>query len=60
LIGNNNLAVSTTCHSPKDDIDAAYLPVQWGASKNEWDGGLGHCCFPGFGVEIPKQGGKYR
>lgn len=40
-----SVAISAACHRPKNDIDAAYLPVQWGEIKNDMVDETGHCCF---------------
>lgn len=48
VAGSCSVAISAACHKPKEDVDAAFLAVSWGAtaprdldSKEE----VGHCCF---------------
>ena len=50
-------AISAACHPPADDVDAAFLPVQWGvvSSRN----GVGHCSFSSQLVAPPIPGRRY-
>ena len=60
LVGNNSLAISAACHPPQDDVDAAFLPVMWGAVSHENGDMRGHCCLTSHEVEEPKYGGWYQ
>ncbi|KAK0926466.1 hypothetical protein LTR29_017860 [Friedmanniomyces endolithicus] len=51
-------ALSASCHRPKEDFDAAYLPVGWGAVGNGEDGD-GHCCFTSEDTHELVPGKKY-
>lgn len=45
VAGSCSVAIAAAAHRPKGDLDAAFLPVQWGeVSKGETDE-VGHCCF---------------
>lgn len=57
LAGSCSAAISAACHRPKEDLDAAVLPVQWGAVST--DGRIGHCCFTSFDVSTPVKGKPY-
>ena len=64
LAGSCSMAIAAACHRPEDDIDAAYLPVQWGEpsqpgleSKGEY--AVRHCCFTSHPVELPVPGRMY-
>ena len=57
LAGNCSAAISAACHQPEEDVDAALLPVSWGAlSTND---PIGHCCFTSFDVSPPVEGELY-
>ena len=46
-----SVAIAAACHRPKDDVDAAYLPVSWGEVKrHDSDEALDvyHCCLTSF------------
>jgi hypothetical protein len=66
LAGTCSAAISAACHPPKDDVDAAFLPVQWGAVKMEngqdesIEGDIGHCTFTSCEVMAPQEGKQYR
>ncbi|MCJ1428446.1 hypothetical protein MMC29_006356 [Sticta canariensis] len=57
LAGSCSAAISAACHRPKGDLDAAVLPVLWGAVSIE--GRIGHCCFTSFDVSTPVKGKPY-
>lgn len=40
-----SVALAAAAHRPKDDVDAAFLPVQWGEVRGEGTDEVGHCCF---------------
>lgn len=45
VAGSCSVAIAAATHRPKSDVDAAYLPVQWGEVNNEGTEEVGHCCF---------------
>jgi len=45
VAGSCSAVLSAACHPPKHDVDAAYLPVRWGAVSNASNEEVGHCCF---------------
>ena len=46
VAGSCSVAISAACHRPKDDVDAAYLPVSWGeVPRDDPDDDVHHCCF---------------
>ncbi|KAK3069871.1 hypothetical protein LTR53_011458 [Teratosphaeriaceae sp. CCFEE 6253] len=52
VAGSCSVALAAACHPPKDDGDAAYLPLRWGAvgeetgeAGEEGDATIGHCSF---------------
>jgi hypothetical protein len=45
VAGSCSVALAAAAHRPKHDVDAAYLPVQWGELHREGTEELGHCCF---------------
>ena len=57
LAGSCSAAISAACHRPEEDVDAALLPVLWGAVSTE--GPIGHCCFTSFEVSPPVEGKLY-
>jgi len=60
LVGNNSLAISAACHPPEDDVDAAFLPVMWGAVNHESEDMPGHYYLTSHEVEAPKDEGWYQ
>ena len=61
-------ALSSACHQPTKDIDAAFGAVQWGVPEGDTgdtflrvaDGKqIGHCCFTSFPVTQPIDGLLY-
>ena len=59
LVGSCSAAISAACHRPWDDVDAATLPVLWGAVSGKEEGGPGHCCFTSFDTSPPVEGEVY-
>lgn len=53
VVGSCSLAISAACHRPKDDPDAAYLPVNWGEIPHEDPRRSCHCCFTSQDVVEP-------
>ena len=45
VVGSASVAIAAACHRPKDDVDAAYLPVSWGEVKQSEFDQVGHCTF---------------
>ena len=45
VAGSCSVAIAAACHRPKDDLDAAFLPVSWGEVNHEGTEDVGHCCF---------------
>lgn len=54
-----SVAIAAACHRPKDDVDAAYLPVQWGEIYDHRTNEMGHCCFTSQAVEPLVPGRMY-
>jgi len=52
LASSCSAAISAACHAPRDDGDAAVLPVMWGVVKEEVNG-VGHCSFTSDEVVSP-------
>ena len=60
LVGSCSAAISAACHPPGEDVDAATLPVLWGAlSHPQEDGTVGHCCFTSLETSPPVEGEAY-
>ncbi|KAK4499429.1 hypothetical protein PRZ48_009943 [Zasmidium cellare] len=60
IAGSCSLAIAAACHRPKDDVDAARKPVQWGEVVGEGGNGeVGHCCFTSQPVTSPIPGRLY-
>ena len=53
VVGSCSVAIAAACHRPKDDEDAAYLPVAWGEVVSEGTTDIGHCCFTSRTVYEP-------
>ena len=54
IVGSCSVAIAAACHRPKDDVDAAYLPVSYGEVKHsESDGApdVYHCSFTSHEVQ---------
>lgn len=51
VVSSCSVAIAAACHRPKDDLDAAYLPVQWGEVQGIEMDETGHCCFTSQAVE---------
>lgn len=68
LAGTCSASISAACHRPEGDVNAAFLPVQWGAVKVDQEDddelhdedAIGHCSFTSFEVTQPEVGKKYR
>lgn len=59
VAGSCSAAISAACHRPTDDIDAAFMPVQWGAVSSDEADDIGHCCFTSRVVESVVSGRTY-
>ena len=60
IVGSCSAAISAACHAPREDVDAATLPLLWGAvSHPQGDGTVGHCCFTSFEASPPVEGEAY-
>lgn len=59
LVGSCSAAISAACHRPREDIDAATLPVLWGAVSGQEECAVGHCCFTSFEASPPVEGKAY-
>ncbi|CAD6588975.1 MAG: hypothetical protein ASARMPRED_003851 [Alectoria sarmentosa] len=59
LVGSCSAAISAACHRPREDIDAATLPVLWGAVSGQEECAVGHCCFTSFEASPPVKGKAY-
>ena len=59
LVGSCSAAISAACHRPSGDIDAATLPLLWGAVSGQDKGAVGHCCFTSFEASPPVEGKLY-
>ena len=59
LVGSCSAAISAACHQPREDVDAATLPLLWGAVNGQEDGAIGHCCLTSFGTSPPVEGKLY-
>lgn len=62
VAGSCSVAIAAACHRPREDVDAAFLPVQWGevvsVSRNDGEE-VGHCCFTSLDVEPMVRGKMY-
>ena len=60
---NCSAAISSACHPPEADIDAASKPLQWGVTGEvvETNAGerIGHCSFTSLEVTAPVDGQLY-
>ena len=60
---NCSAAISSACHLPEGDIDAASKPLQWGVTGEavETNAGekIGHCSFTSLEVTAPVEGQLY-
>ena len=59
VAGSCSVAISAACHRPKDDIDAAYLPVSWGEVSPESEDAVGHATFTSLPVQRLTEGHLY-
>ncbi|KAI9813664.1 MAG: hypothetical protein M1827_003735 [Pycnora praestabilis] len=59
LVGSCSVAISAACHRVSDDVDAAFLPLMWGAVSEGEHGVPGHCTFSSEEVAAPIKGTLY-
>ncbi|KAI6820880.1 hypothetical protein KC332_g9447 [Hortaea werneckii] len=59
VAGSCSVALAAAAHRPKDDVDAAFLPVQWGEVRSEGTDEVGHCCFTSQEVHDLMPGRRY-
>lgn len=59
VAGSCSVALAAAAHRPKDDVDAAFLPVQWGEVRSEGTDEVGHCCFTSHDVHDLAPGRRY-
>lgn len=59
VVGSCSVAIASACHRPKDDEDAAYLPVAWVEVHHEGTTDVGHCTFTSQQVYEPVKGRLY-
>ena len=70
LVGSCSAAISAACHQPKEDVNAAELPLMWGVVQEEEterecfrdeadEQTPEHCCFTSFPVSQPENGRTY-
>ncbi|KAI7276321.1 hypothetical protein KC345_g6807 [Hortaea werneckii] len=59
VAGSCSVALAAAAHRPKDDVDAAFLPVQWGEVRSEGTDEVGHCCFTSHDVHDLTPGRRY-
>lgn len=59
LLGNCSAVISAACHRPKEDENAARLPVRWGAVGDADGRGIGHCALTSMEVTKPIAGRLY-
>ncbi|RMY19582.1 hypothetical protein D0866_12777 [Hortaea werneckii] len=59
VAGSCSVALAAAAHRPKSDVDAAFLPVQWGDVNSEGTDEIGHCCFTSEEVHDLIEGRMY-
>ena len=59
VAGSCSVAIAAAAHRPKDDVDAAFMPVAWGAVVTEDSSDVGHCCFTSDDVHEMVPGRRY-
>lgn len=59
IVGSNSFAISAACHPPKEDKDAAFKSLLWGAVSHQEGELPGHCCLTSLEVEKPRCGNLY-
>lgn len=59
MVSSCSAAISAACHSPKEDVDVARLPVLWGVVGDPQEGQVGHCCFTSLEASPPVKGKRY-
>ncbi|VUC38177.1 unnamed protein product [Clonostachys rosea] len=59
VAGSCSLAISAACHTPEGTSEL--LPLRWGVvtAANSDHGGIGHCSFSNYQVELPQAGNFY-
>lgn len=56
LLGDWSAVISAACHRPKEDENAARLPVRWGAVGDADGQEIGHCALTSIRVTKPIAG----
>jgi hypothetical protein len=60
IAGSRSMALAAAAHRPRSDVDAAFLQLRWGVSREPEDAeGVGHCCFTSEEVTEPQEGKLY-
>lgn len=59
LLGNCSAVISAACHLPKEDDNAAVLPIQWGAVGDADGRAIGHCALTSMEVTRSIKGRLY-
>jgi hypothetical protein len=61
VVGSCSAAISAACHGPPDEVDAAFLPLQWGevVVPSVATNPVGHCSFSSNEVAEPISGRMY-
>jgi hypothetical protein len=59
IVGSNSFAISAACHAPREDRDAAFKGLTWGAVSHQEEDLPGHCCLTSLEVEKPRCGDLY-
>ena len=61
VVTSNSIGISAACHldfDEADEVDVAYQPLQWGATRHRVDG-IGHCGFSSKEVTTPEYSQLY-
>jgi hypothetical protein len=53
VVGTCGWVISAACHSPVDEVDAAFKAVKWGVTEPGSVDKPGHCCLSSHKVEEP-------
>jgi hypothetical protein len=53
VVGTCSWVISAACHSPVDEVDAAFKAVKWGVTEPGSVDKPGHCCLSSHKVEEP-------
>lgn len=59
IVGSNSFTVSIACHPSKEDKNAAFKSLKWGAVSHQERDIAGHCCLTSHAVEKPRCGTFY-